>query len=155
MNNENNTQIMVEKVSLIYKRIVLGIIIAILFAFTLIDTFILKQTIVARNYVDTVAIFTERKEIDDSEIFDDCIYTFEDKNGMQQEIVIDVSKNEEPENEIRIKYDPNNPQKYYEEGGILNKSGLIWYFVKIIGLVLLTILFFNKKLLNKINISFG
>ena len=54
---------------------------------------------------------------------------------------------------LPIKYNENNPQDYYEEGAIMDKSEIIWYMVKIILMILLITLFFNKKLLCKINIS--
>jgi phage terminase large subunit-like protein len=58
-----------------------------------------------------------------------------------------------PEESISVKYNENNPEDYYEEGATLDKSGMIWYIVKIVALILLIILFFNKKLLSKIGIS--
>ena len=152
---ENAQKVMgvIGKVQLIYKRVILGIIIAILLVFVLLDTVIFKQTLKARNYIDTTAVFSSEKDVQDDNILDDYIYTFTDKNGKQQEIVVSVSKNDTLRDEIKIKYDENNPQEYYEEDAILDKSGIIWYIVKVIILILLVILFFNKKLLNKISIS--
>lgn len=143
----------VEKVQLIYKRVIIGIIIVILSVFILIDTFIVKQTIVSSGYPEVIATYVDKKNDDESDIFDDCIYTFEDIHGRRQEIIVSISKETEPEEEIKIKYNENNPQDYYVEGSIMNRNEFIWYVVKVIVMVLLIILFFNKNLLNKINIS--
>ena len=145
----------VNKVQLIYKRVILGIIIVILLVFILIDTAIVKQTIKAKDYIDVTATYVDKKSDEESTVFDDYIYTFKDKNGKDQEIVVGVSKNEEPKEEIKIKYDENNPQDYYEEGQTFDKSGIIWYIVKIVALILLILLFFNKKKKNKIHLSIG
>ena len=154
---ENASKVLnvIGKVQLIYKRVILGIIILILFVLIMIDTSIFKQTIKAKDYIDTTATYVDKKTDGEDNIFDDYIYTFKDKKGNQQEIIVSVSKDESPENEINIKYDENNPQDYYKEGMTLDKSGMIWYIIKIVALVLLIILFFNKKILNKINISAG
>lgn len=155
MESENAEKIigMVGKVQLIYKRIILGIIIAILLVFILIDISIVKQTIVSKDYPEITAKFVNRIKDDESNAFDDCIYTFTDNQGRQQEIIVSVSKNSSPEEEIKIKYNEKNPQDYYEEGSTMDKSGIIWFIVKVIAFILLIILFFNKKLLSKINIS--
>ena len=141
------------KAQLIYKRVIIGIIITILLFFILFETVIVKQTIESKNYPETTAMFVERKTDEESTVFDDCIYRFTDKNGKQQEIIISISKNETPQQEIKIKYNENNPQDYYEEGATMDKSGIIWYIVKIVALILLIFLFFNKKILSKMNIS--
>ena len=143
------------KIQLIYKRVVIGIIIAILLFFILIDTAIVKQTIESRDYIDTTATFVEKKETSDSNNFDDCVYTFKDKEGNDQVIIVSVSKDEEPENIIKIKYNEKNPQDYYGEHSVMDKTGIIWYVVKIVAVILLLILFFNKKLLSKVNVSSG
>ena len=145
----------VGKIQLIYKRIILGIFIVILVVLVLIETAIFRQTLKAKDYIETTATLVEKKASDDDSIFDDGIYTFKDKNGNEQEIIIGISKDEEAKSAITIKYDENNPQEFYEEGGTLDKSGIIWYIVKVVALVLLIVLFFSKKLLNKINISAG
>ena len=143
------------KIQLIYKRVVIGIIIAILLFLILIDTAIVKQTIKAKDYIDTTATFVEKKDTSDSNNFDDCVYTFKDKEGNDQEIIVSVSKDEEPESVIKIKYNEKNPQDYYGEHATMDKSGIIWYVVKIVAVILLLILFFNKKLLSKVNVSSG
>lgn len=143
----------VEKVQLIYKRVIIGIVIIILLVFTLLDTVIFKQTIEARNYIETTALLVDKTRDDENSVFDDYIYTFNDKQGKKQEIIISVSKDNSPSAEKKIKYNENNPQDYYEETSILDKSGIIWYVVKVVALILLIILFFNKKWLNKINVS--
>ena len=99
------------KIQLIYKRVVIGIIIAILLFLILIDTAIVKQTIKAKDYIDTTATFVEKKDTSDSNNFDDCVYTFKDKEGNDQEIIVSVSKDEEPESVIKIKYNKKNPQE--------------------------------------------
>ena len=143
------------KIQLIYKRVVIGIIIAILLFFILIDTAIVKQTIESRDYIDTTATFVEKKETSDSNNFDDCVYTFKDKEGNDQVIIVSVSKDEEPESIIKIKYNEKNPQDYYGEHSVMDKTGIIQYVVKIVAVILLLILFFNKKLLSKVNVSSG
>lgn len=143
----------VGKVQLIFKRVILGIIIAILLMFVLIDTVIFKQTIKARDYVETTATYVDRKSDKEDSLFDEYIYTFKDKQGNEQEVIISVAKDLTVKDEIKLKYNENNPQEYYEEGSTLDKSEIIWYIVKIVALVLLIILFFNKKLLNKISIT--
>lgn len=141
------------KVQLIYKRIILGIIILILIFFILIDTMIVKQTIESKDYKEVIAVFAGSKDNEDSDIFDDYIYTFADQKRKQQEIIVSIPKDEEPKEKIKIKYNEDKPQDYYEENATMDKSGIIWYIVKVVALILLIILFFNKKLLNKINIS--
>jgi len=154
--NENTQKaiIFLDKAQLIYKRIVIGFIIIILSIFTLIDTAIFKQTIIARNYIETTATYVEKQFNNDKDsIFDDYLYTFKDKQGNEQKITVSVSKDTTPEETIKIKYNENNFQDYYEDGSTMDKKEFIWYIIKIIALTLLIILFFNKKWLNKINIS--
>jgi len=141
------------KIQLIYKRVILGIIIFILLILTLFDTAIIKQTIISKDYIETTATLSEKKDNEESDIFDNYTYAFTDKQGRQQEIIVSVSKNNTPQDELKLKYDENNPQEYYEEGATMDKSGIIWYIVKIIAMILLILLFFNKRLLNKIYIS--
>ena len=154
MNNEGVQDIVsaVEKIQLIVKRIVLGIIIFILFVMILFDIGIIKQTIKAKDYIDVTANLVDKKD-DDSNIFDDYIYTFEDTNGKQQEIIVSISDNETVKQEMKIKYDKNNPQEYFYDGQTLDKVGIILFIVKIIIIILLIVLFFNKKLLSKIYLS--
>lgn len=142
------------KVKIIYNRIVVGTIIIILLFFVLFDTAIIRQTIRARNFIEAKATFVEINTDNDSKVFDECIYTFEDKNGKQQEITTSISKNEAVKEEIIIKYNEKDPQDFYEEGQTFNKSGIIWYIVKVVILILLLVSFFNKSILNKINLSF-
>ena len=153
--NIQKAEVIIEKIGLIYKRVILGIIIFILLILTLFDTMLFRQTIVAKDYIETTATYVEKKPNEEESIFDDYIYTFIDRQEKQQEIIVSISKNQTPNNEIKIKYDENNPQEYYEEGSIMDKSGIIWYIVKIVALILLVILFFNKKLLSKIHIAAG
>ena len=141
------------KISIIYKRVIIGIAILVLVAISLFDTLLLKQTIVSKDYPEATAEYVSTKDEHESDVFKDCIYTFTDKNGKQQEIVISISKDEQPEREVKIKYNEKDPQDYYQESSVLDKSGIIWYIVKVVAIILLIILFFNKKLLSKVNIS--
>lgn len=145
----------IDKVQLIYKRVIIGVIILILLVIIIIDSFIFKQTMVAKDYPEVTATFVNKIEDGNGSFFDNCVYTFVDKQGKQQEIIRSISKDDVPEEKIRIKYNENNPQDYYEEGTTMDKTGMIWYIVKIVGLVLLIALFCNKKLLSKIHILIG
>lgn len=157
VNQEDMEKIMgiISKAQLIYKRVILGIIIAILLVFILIDTMIVKQTIKSKDYPEVTATLIDRKEDTESSAFIDCVYSFIDKNGKQQEITVSIPNDEQAEEEIKIKYNEKNPEDYYQEGATMDKSGIIWYIVKVVALILLVVLFFNKKILNKINISVG
>ena len=135
------------------KRVILGIIIIIVLVLTLIDTAILKQTIKAKNYIETTATFVRENENYDSDVFSECVYSFTDKSGKEYEITEIIARENGIDDTIKIKYDENNPQEYYSEGATLDKKEIIWYIVKIVLLVLLIVLFFNKKLLSKIGIS--
>lgn len=143
-----------DKIKLVCKRIVLGVIIVVLLVFTVIETFIFKQTIESKNYIETTATYVGIKEETTDEVFKEYIYVFTDKEGQQQKIIKTGTKeaSEMPE-KLEIRYNENNPQKYYDDEGLLDNKEMIWYIVKVVALVLLIILFFNKKLLNNINIS--
>ena len=157
INYENIEKVeeVVNKIQLISKKIIIGILIAILFILIIFDSFIVFQTIKAKDYIETTAVLVSKKEENDSEVFDDYIYSFEDKKGNNQEITISISKDSSAQEKLKIKYNENNPSDYYEETALLDKSGTVWYIVKIVALILLIILFFNNKLLNKINLSIG
>lgn len=142
----------VEKIQLIYKRVIIGIIIVILLVLILIDTAIFKQTIISKDYPEVTAVYVNKKDDEESNVFDDYIYTFTDKQGKQQEIIVSIPIDDNPQEEIKIKYNENNPQDYYEESSTMDKTGIIWYIVKVVAMILLIILFFNKRLLSKINI---
>ncbi len=143
----------IEKAQLIYKRVVLGIIIIVLLGLVIFDALIFKQTIEAKDYIDVVATYVEEKDNEEDSVFNDYIYTFKDKKGNNQEIVISYANDYVAPEKVKIKYNENNPQDFYEEGGTFSQSGIIWFVVKIIALVLLIILFFNKKLLSKVSLS--
>ena len=145
-------EVVIDKVQLVVKRVILGIIIFILFLVLLFDTLMVRQTIKAKNYTDAVAVFVERKDAG-NDVFDDCIYSFTDKNGEKQEIVVTVSKSDGVDDEINIKYNENNPEEYYQENSVYSSKQIIFFVIKIIIEILLVILFFNKKLLSKINFS--
>ena len=142
-----------DKMQLIIKRIILAFIIIVLFVFILFDFAIIKQTIKAKNYIETKATLVEKKEKSDSEITNEYIYTFKDKTGKEQEIIISFFESDIVKNEITIKYDENNPQEFYQEGQTYNQGGIMWFVIKIVIMILLIIAFFNKKFLNKISIS--
>ncbi len=141
----------ISKVSVIYKRVIIGVIIVILAILIIIDSIILKQTIKSKDYIDAMAILVDQKEENDT-IFDDYIYSFEDKEGQMQEIIYSVSEGDVPEDEILIKYNENDPQDYYTTGQTLSKSGMIGFIVKIVIMILLMLLFSSRKALDKIHI---
>ena len=143
----------IEKIALIVKRVILGIIIFVLLLFILFETLIIKQTIKAKDYIETTATYVMEKENSEDNVFNEHIYSFEDTHGNKQEIIVSVSKTDTVKNTIKIKYNKNNPQEFYEEGMTYGKSGIIWYVVKIVVLIALVVLFFNKKLLSKVSIS--
>jgi len=143
----------IEKIAIIVKRIILGIIIIILIMLILFDTMLLKQTLISKDFVETTAEYVNRANEEDGNEFIDYIYTFDDKQGKKQEISITSKKETFPEDEIKIKYNENNPQDFYEEGSTLSTSGIIWYVAKIVILFLLIIVFFNKRLLNMFSIT--
>ena len=143
----------IDKAHLIYKRIILGILIIILLFAVFMDAALLIQTIKAKDYIETTATYTDKKSDEKDTTLDNYIYSFEDKQGNNQEITVSLSKDSSPEQEIKIKYNEKNPQEYYQESSLLDNSGIIWFVVKIVGLIVVIILFFNKKLLSKVNIS--
>ena len=154
---EENKQKVIEvayKVELIVKRVILGIIIGIVLIFTLIDTSIFKQTIVSKNYPEAIATYSHIITEEEA-IFDDCVYTFTDNKGQTQEIIVSVSKHETPKETIKIKYNENNPEDYYDDGSTLDKTEMVWYIVKIVALIGLIFLFCNRKLLDKIHLRIG
>ena len=142
----------INKVSLIVKRVILGIIIFVLFLIILFDVGMVKQTIKAKDYIDTTATYVDVSD-GHGEVFVDYVYSFEDKDGKSHNIVVSFSKDETPDQKLKIKYNPSNPEDFYQESNVYDKSGIIWFVVKIVIEVLLVILFFNKKLLSKINLS--
>ena len=142
----------ISKVSIIYKRVIIGIIILVLIVLIIIDSVLLKQTIKSKNYPEAIAILINESE-SNSTVYDDYVYTFEDKKGVMQEIIVSFSKGEIPDDDIKIKYNEKDPQDYYLEGSTLDKKGIIWFGVKIVIMALLMVLFSSKKLLDKIHIS--
>lgn len=142
----------VEKGQMVFKKVVIIIAIIILFLLTLVDTVIIKQTIKAKDYIETNAVY-EKDIIDGESSFKDCVYTFTDKQERKQNITISIPKTDEAKETIKIKYDEKNPKEYYEEGATMDKKGIIWFIVRIITIVILIILLLNEKLLNKISFS--
>ena len=84
---------------------------------------------------------------------DEKTQLFTDKEGNEQSVIISVSQDSSPKEEIKVKYNENNPKDYYEETAILDKNGIIWFGAKIVIIIILVIIFFNKKLLSMINIT--
>ena len=142
-----------EKTGLIFKRLMLVIIIAILFISILFDTSIIRQTIRAKDCTEVVATYVAKKRDEKSNIFDYYIYTFTDKQGNQQEIVEMIPKGDTPQPKITIKYNESNPKEYYGDGQTFDTLEIIWVVAKLIIIILLILLFFNKKLLMKIHMS--
>ena len=147
---EKTYQVMnvVSKVQLIIKRVILGMIIVVLFVFILFDTMLLKQTIKSKNYTQTIATYADKKE--DS---DECNYIFTDKKEKEHKVSITCSEGFDIKDKIKVKYNEKNPKDFYEETALLNRKGITWYVVKVLALILLIVLFFNKKLLSKISIG--
>lgn len=146
--------VVVDKAVLIYKRIVLGIIIIVLGIFIIFSTGIAIQTVRARNYVEAIATFVEKDK--DTE-FNLLKYTYEDKKGNQHEAnIMGVRDSDEDiQDKIVVYYDPNHPDEYYYDASLMDTGELTIYIVEIIVEGLLIMLFFNKHLLNKINLSIG
>ena len=140
-----------EKIQLIITRIILGSFIIFLFIFILIDVGIVVQTIKSKDYLETTATYVETIEDKDNSEFNECKYTFLDKKDEKQEIKISFC--DESRDKIKIKYNENNPQDYYEENSIMSKSGWTWFYIKLIAFALLIGLFCNKDLLKRTSVS--
>ena len=156
--NEENIQkayALIEKAQLIFKRIIIVFLIFFMSITMLFDIGIFVQTIKAINYVETTAEYVETKETEEDEIFDEHVYTFKDKKGNTQEVIVDSSKSISPESKIMLKYNEKDPQDFYTEYSLMDTTELVWFAGKIIFIILLIILFFNKEWLSKINISTG
>ncbi len=152
--NENAQKIVgvISDIQLIYKRVILGIIMLVLLILLIIDAIIIKQTIKTKDYPEATAVYVSQKD-SDSKSFNDYIYTFEDKNGNKQEIVLSVASNNEPKEKIKIRYNEDNPKEYYEEGSTMQKKDYIWFTIKVLLMISFIGLFFNSKALRKMNIS--
>lgn len=139
---------------IIFKRLILVIIIAILFISVLFDTSIIRQTIRAKDCTEVVATYVAKKSDEKSDIFDYYIYKFTDKQGKEHEIdTIMTSKGETPQEIITIRYNESNPDEYYDDTSTFDILEIIWFVAKLIIIILLILLFFNKKLLMKIHMS--
>ena len=149
--NANKAVEVYEKIQLIITRIILGGFIIFLFVFILIDVGIVVQTIKSKDYIETTATYVETIENIDNSEFNECKYTFLDKRENTQEIKISFC--DEPRDKVKIKYNENNPQDYYEENSIMSKSGWIWFYGKLILFALLIGIFCNKDLLKRTSIS--
>ena len=136
----------------IVRKMILGFIIIILLIHLLFDTGILIQTIIASSYTETTITYVDKK--DSMSIYDRYIYSFENDEGKKQEIIVSIPKGDVVEQEIRIRYNKKNPQKYYTESATFNTSEIIFYIVKLIITVALIFRLFDKSLLNKITTLF-
>lgn len=143
-----------DKVGIVVKRVIIGIAIFVIALLLLFDVGMIKQTIKAKDYIDTTATLVSESD-EHGEVFTDYVYTFTDNNGKKHDIVISLSSGDSPEQEINIKYDPTNPEDFYQDSNTYDKSGIIGFVVKIVIEIILIILFFNKKLLSKIRLSVG
>lgn len=132
---------------LIYKRCLITLVLFFLVILIIIDVLNLRTTLISKDFIETTATYVETKEKFTNDAGTECIYTFKDKNGTKQDIVVIVDKN--CENEIKIKYDENNLQNYYTESALLNSKEMFWFILKIAAVIPLTILLFSEKLLNK------
>ena len=139
----------VNKAYLIYKKIIIGVIITVLFIVLIFFGLLFRQTIKARNYIKTTGVFVERIKSDD---IDEDKYVFTDKNGDEHEAII-VALTDAPKEEIEIKYNEKQPEDYVTQYNILSTTGIILYIIGIIVFFFLNIALFNDKLLEKINIS--
>ncbi len=143
----------VDNVGFIAKRVIIGSIIIVLFVLLLLDLMIIRQTIIAKDYISTTATFVTQKESEDESVPTENIYTYEDNNGNRHNIIARFTKEKGLTDTLNIKYNPKNPDKFYDEDELYGKGEIIWFVVKIIIEVLLIKLFFNKKLLYKIRFS--
>ena len=146
------TRVLVNKISLIINRVVLGIIIFILFIVLLIYGLLIIQTIKTRDYIDATAKYVTIKENDEDSELKYYIYEFADNKGNHHEIV-ESSFDDHPQSTIKIIYDEDNPEKYYTEGSRLDAAGIVVFFLLLIIELYLIYLFFNKKLLSGIMFS--
>lgn len=157
MNEENvqKTYEIVEKAQILVKRIIIAILIFFMSFTMLFEVGIFAQTIRALKYEETTATYIQQVENEDDDIFNSYLYNFEDKNGNKQEIIVDVSKSFDPEDEIMVKYDKSNPQDFYTEYSLMDTQEFIWFAVKLVFIIFLAMLFLNKNWLSKINLSVG
>ena len=146
-------QIFIDNLIIIVYRVILGVIIFGLLLFIMFDTLIVKQTIKAKDFIETTATISEKKTDGDSKVFDNYIYTFEDKDGNKQEVELSFSKDSTPDDKINIKYNEKDPQDFYEESATFDKGQIIGYIFKIVVLIVLIILFLSKRFLRKLSIS--
>ena len=156
--NEENVQkayVMVEKAQILIKRATILVLLFFMSFTMLFDIGIFGQTISALNYIETTAEYVETKETDEDEILDEHVYTFKDKKGNTQEVIVDSSKSVSPEEKIMLKYNEKDPQDFYTEYSLMDTKEFVWFIGKLILIILLIVLFFNKKLLSAITISTG
>lgn len=142
----------VSDVQLIYKRVILGIIIFVLFILLLLDVNIIKQTIKAKDYSETTAEYVSKKDSSNDSI-SDYIYAFEDQDGNREEIVLSIDSKTEPKEKIKIKYNEKNPKEYYAEGSLMTKNNYILFIIKIVLMISFIGLFLNTNTLRRTNIS--
>ena len=138
----------VDTVDILFKRIILACVIAFLIFLTVFDFLIIFQTIKAIGYTETTATFVSKTE-DPSSKLTNYIYTYKDKKGV--EYSADISTSLLLDEKIKIKYNKKNPEQFYSPGGLMDVGKLIWFIVKLVAIVLLILLFFNKEELRKIH----
>ncbi len=170
MNNEENQNEIIQenvekvvnavgKARLIYRRIVVAGLAGVLLLFILADAGVFVQTYRARNFIRTQATYVAEKNDIDSDIFKECIYSFVDRKGQKHEIVITLSSDElETMGEDReILYNEKDPEDFYTKNAVYERteipSIIMWNVVKIIALIFLIVLFFNKELLATMNVK--
>lgn len=127
----------------IIKKVIIGIIVLVLIVFTFIDSLLLKQTIKARNYERTNATYTNSK--DD---FNDRIYVFKDNEGKEHKTYLPSLENSKPKILVKVKYNINDPEENYNENELLSTSQIIFYIIKIIAIIILLMILFNKNPIN-------
>ena len=138
----------IHKFSIIIRRIMIGIVFLIVAIFIFFDILSINQTIKIKDYTVATATFTN-ESVELNEDLSDYVYTFEDTNGISHSIVVTHFSNITVDNQINIKYNPENPEEYYMEDSSFDKLDVIGLIVKIIIEILLVVLFFNKNLINK------
>ena len=138
------------KANYIYKKVAFGIAILVVLVLILLNSLVLKQTIKARNYEETIAVYTGEQGSESDDVFTDYKYIFKDKLGNEHVISIFELKENPVKKEVKVKYDANNPDNYYDEGSLLDKKGKRNLIIEVIILIILVFIFFNKRILTKI-----
>lgn len=146
---------LVGEARILYQRIIIGIVILVLVILTLLDVVIIRQTMKSMDYEETYASLVETKKDDSNEDFVDNIYVFKDNQGNEHKIVTSGTTEDVPKESIRVRYDESNPEINYWEGKLADKNKMTWFGIKIVAIIVLLLIFFNKKLLSKGEIGIG